>query len=214
MKLPFLPIIFCLISCSQQDEFQVSFAKCKANNKSANLNSSDSDLQTKFAIYNCIKGANGPDITATTINNIAINTKATDNQAVVLYYWSIPLPNTPLSYADSEYRNIKAINVLSEKYKGRIKFIGFSPNDTESVRKFIIDHPFNFPQVANSDSLWAPLFSEPVGGPPVAGPFILFINKNGKVTYAFSGSYTNESTTIRRYRPILEACLTNSVYSD
>ncbi|WP_139252293.1 peroxiredoxin family protein [Hymenobacter psychrotolerans] len=214
MKIHLFLILFCLCSCSQQDNFAEVFAKCKANKKSATPNDLHAELMAEFATYKCIRGANGPDITATSIDNTIINTLATDDQAVVLYYWSIPLPNTPSNYAKYDYENILALNILSEKYKGRVRFIGFSPNDTKSVKQFITEYPFNFPQVANADSLWAPLFSEPVGGPPIGGPIILFINTNGKVTYAFSGSYTNASKTIQRYKPVLEACLTNSVYID
>ncbi|WBO83770.1 peroxiredoxin family protein [Hymenobacter yonginensis] len=214
MKLRFLLLLFCFASCSQQDDFATAFAKCKANNKLATLNDSDANLLAQGAVYDCIKGANGPAITATSIDNTVINTTANNDQAVALYYWSIPLPNAPEHHSESVYRNIEAINILSEKYKGRVKFVGFSPNNSNSVKAFILQHPFNFPQVANADSLWAPLFSEPVGGPPIGGPFILFINTDGKVTYAFSGTYTNAATTIERYKPVLEACLTNSVYSD
>ena len=117
----------------------------------------------------CLAGVPAPDFTATTIDNERIELSKLRGKVVVLNFWF-----TRCQPCISE---IPGLNKLVELYAGKkVTFISITYDSTETVMRFLKQHPFKFKIVANNDTVRRyifKLFS--------AWPYTIIINKEGKI---------------------------------
>ena len=200
-------VIFYIFSCNKEISYEERYKTCVNKLELNNMSTQDQQLQSRLNVYDCMKGANSPEISSTTVDGSIINTKPSENKAIIIYCWSIPDKNSPIDFVSSDNEDMQAVNELAHTYSNDIKFIGFSSDDSTSVVDYINKNNIKFPQVSDAIDICKNKFLT-----NLHFPFIMFINKKGKITKIFSGSYRKKNKIKQKYIPIINACLSNQFY--
>jgi len=124
----------------------------------------------------CLLRVPAPNFQATTLDNKKIELSKLKGQVVVLNFW--------FTRCQPCIEEIPGFNKLVEFYANKnVTFVSFTYDSSLMVRKFLKQHPFEFKNVANNDTVRRDNFK--LFG---VWPYTIIISKEGKIMYMQFGS--------------------------
>ncbi|MBF9219649.1 TlpA family protein disulfide reductase [Hymenobacter ruricola] len=151
-----------------------------------------------------MKGSLGPEFTVMTNRGDSMSTKPNQGKAMILYFWATT-KFAPPEFARSDAEDMAALNALYHKFSNRADFIGLPFNDSVTVKEYLKEHPLDFPQAMGGATADKELYIT-----QYTTPLVIFINSKGRVVNIRSGSLRKRDLIIKKYTPIVQACLSGS----
>lgn len=94
----------------------------------------------------CLTGSKAPNFVVTTIDNEVLELKRLKGQVVMLNFW--------FTRCQPCIKEMPDLNKLVALYANKkIIFISFAPEDSGTLRKFFLEHNFNFKPVAKDETI-------------------------------------------------------------
>jgi peroxiredoxin len=151
-----------------------------------------------------MKGSLGPVFTAMTNRRDSISTKPNSGKAMILYFWSTD-KFAPADFVRSDAEDAAAINTLYHKFYKQADFIGFPFNDSSTVNQYMKEHSLDFPQVMDKTTIGKENYIS-----QYTTPLVIFINSKGRIVDIYPGSLRKKEVIIKKFTPIIQACISNS----
>lgn len=139
----------------------------------------------------CVTGKKLPDFSVTTLNGKKMSPEKLAGNVTVINFWFTTCPPC--------VAEMPAFNKLAEEYKNRkVKFLGITFDDKETVKKFLARHRFNVTIIPGADSLES-LFGI------LEHPVTLIVDKTGTIRKAIVEFNIGERAVTEAYRKIKAA---------
>lgn len=141
----------------------------------------------------CLTGTYAPNFKASSIDNKIIELANLKGQVVVLNFW--------YTKCKPCIEDMPDLNKLVEYYSDKkVAFISFAPEDSSTLTKFLLTHPFKFKTISNSESIRRDIFKL-----LSVWPYTIIIDKEGKINRMDIGSFEKE--TFNYYQNIIDQLL-------
>lgn len=129
----------------------------------------------------CMIGSGAPDFSAITLDGEPFTTLSLKGKITVLNFWTISCPPC--------IAEIPGFNNVVQKYgRENFNFVAIGMDDEKDIRKFLVNNPWNFDQVAAASSLILDQFYIRWGFPTT-----FVFDQEGVIIGAFSGGKSDES---------------------
>lgn len=129
----------------------------------------------------CMIGAQTPKFESTSMAGTTITRESLKGKISIINFWFISCPPC--------VAEIPGFNAIVEKFgKDQINYIGIGRDTEKDIKEFLVEHPWQFDQITNAETLIMDVFKIRWGFPTT---FVL--NRNAEIVAAFSGGKTDSS---------------------
>ena len=176
-------VVFYSLQAKAQ-KYEDQYQQCSIQLKALGFNVDSIYFERLRERDSCLKGAIAPNFKAVSIKGEQIELSKLKGQVFILNFW--------FTRCQPCIEEMPELNKLVDKYSDKnVQFISFAPESSDILLPFLIEHPFKFKTVGNSENIRQDIFKLFSGW-----PYSIIIDKQGKINKLWWG---NSGKNVSKY---------------